>query len=176
MRDQVNARGEDGDSPLHIACLYGQAAVVEECIKRGADVNARDADARTPLHQAVGASLHDVAQLLLEAGADATLGSKTIGMKNTALHQAVERGDEAMARLLIRTAQHLDVDAAGANGLTPLCLAARSNKVACAQVLVEGGADPRAATAFMGKSALDIARANERVAILKLFGDEAAAP
>ena len=48
MRDQVNARGEDGDSPLHIACLYGQAAVVEECIKRGADVN------WTPLGQRPG--------------------------------------------------------------------------------------------------------------------------
>ena len=67
MRDQVNARGEDGDSPLHIACLYGQAAVVEECIKRGADVNARDEDDSTPLHDAAAGGFDAiVAQLLLK--------------------------------------------------------------------------------------------------------------
>ena len=32
----------------------------------------------------------------------------------------------------------------GQNGLTPLCMAARSNKAEAARALVEGGADPRA--------------------------------
>ena len=85
---------------------------------------------------------------------------------------AVVRGDEGMVKVLIRAAPQLDVDGEGQNGLTPLCLAARSNKLLCARVLVEAGADPRRVTSF-GKSALDIARTNKRAAILKLFGDEA---
>ena len=55
-----------------------------------------------PLNQAVGGGLHDVAQLLLEAGANPAMGSKAIGMANTALHQAVQLGDDEMVRLLVR--------------------------------------------------------------------------
>lgn len=90
------------------------------------------------------------------------------GMTNTVLHQAVTRGDAEMVRMLLQGAPHLDVDAAGQNGLTPLCLAARSNKVDCAKELVEHRADPTVVTAY-GKSALEIARINERAEILKLF-------
>ena len=50
----------------------------------------------------MGGGLRDVAQLLLEAGANPAMGSKAIGMANTALHQAVQLGDDEMVRLLVR--------------------------------------------------------------------------
>ena len=40
----IDMRGEDGDTALHIGCLHGQLGVVEECLKRGADVNVSDED------------------------------------------------------------------------------------------------------------------------------------
>ena len=146
-------------------------AMVRLLIELGSDVNARDANARTPLHQAVGAGLQEMTKLLCAAGADPTVGSKAIGMANNVLHQAVTRGDAEMVKVLIRAAPHLDVDAAGSNGLTPLCLAARSKKDACAKVLFENGADPKVVTTF-GKSAIDIARTNNCKAILQLFGEQ----
>ena len=149
----------------------GQLDMVKLLIKRGADVNACDANGRRPIHQAVAAGLPDLAEWLVGAGADPSMGCKAIGMANTVLHQAVLQGDDAMVRMIVRAAPHLDVDAAGQNGLTPLCLAARANKKACARALVEGGADPRKVAAAIGKSALDIARTNKRAAILKLFGE-----
>jgi len=149
--------------------------MVRLLIEYGADVNARDANGRTPIHQAVGAGLQDMTELLLEAGADPALGCKDIGMANTVLHQAVLQSDEQMVRVLVRAAPHLSVDVEGRNGLTPLCLAARSNKVACARALIEAGADPKVVTAF-GKSALDIAKTNNRAAILQLFGEASSVP
>ena len=170
--DDVDNDDEEDDEPLSDAARAEAVAMIKLLLDRGADVNARDANGRTPVHQAVDAGVQDVVGWLISAGGDPTMGSKAIGMANTTLHQAVLKGDEGMVRALIRAAPHLDVDAAGQNGLTPLCLAARSNKVACAKALVEGGADPRAATQFHGKSAVDIARTNARTNILKLFGED----
>ncbi len=163
---------EDEDEPLTDAARAEAVAMVRLLIARGADVNARDAETRAPIHQAVGAGAQDVVEMLLNAGADPSVGCKAIGLANTTLHQAVLRDDDGMVRLLIRAAPHLGVDAPGQNGLTALCLAARSNKAACAKALLEGGADPKAVAAY-GKCALDIARINHRSAILKLFGEDA---
>lgn len=92
-------------------------------------------------------------------------------MANTVLHQAVLLGDAEMIGAIARAAPHLDVDVAGRQSLTPLCLAARSNKTACAKALLEAGADPKVVTAF-GKSAVEIAKNNNRSTILQLFGEE----
>ena len=98
MRDQVNARGEDGDSPLHIACLYGQAAVVEECIKRGADVNARDEDDSTPLHDAAAGGFDAiVAQLLLKGASTSAKDNE----EDTPLHHAARGGHAAVVEKLL---------------------------------------------------------------------------
>ena len=98
MRDQVNARGEDGDSPLHIACLYGQAAVVEECIKRGADVNARDEDDSTPLHDAAAGGFEAiVAQLLLKGASTSAKDNE----EDTPLHHAARGGHAAVVEKLL---------------------------------------------------------------------------
>ena len=164
----------DDPEPLPDAVRAEAEELIRMLVERGADINARDQNGRTPLHQAVGAGLHGMVGLLCQWGADpSVVGCKAVGMGNTLLHQATLRGDGEMIRLLLRAAPHLDVHAGGQNGLTPLCLAARANKQEAAKALLEGGADPRAACAF-GKSALEIARINNRTAILKLFGEPSA--
>ena len=164
----------DDPEPLPDAVRAEAEELIRMLVERGADINARDQNGRTPLHQAVGAGLHSMVGLLCQWGADpSVVGCKAVGMGNTLLHQATLRGDGEMIRLLLRAAPHLDVHAGGQNGLTPLCLAARANKQEAAKALLEGGADPRAACAF-GKSALEIARINNRTAILKLFGEPSA--
>ena len=110
---------EDPDNPtppLSDAEKAETIAMIRQLIERGADVNARDANSRAPIHQAVEAGLHGMAELLLNAGADPTLGCKAIGMANNVLHQAVLRGDDQMAKTIIRCAPHLDVDAEGRTG------------------------------------------------------------
>ena len=169
-----NVDEDDDDGPTRTisgAARTEAVDMVRLLIECGANVNARDAHQRTPLHLAVGPGDAEMTELLLKHGADPTLGNKRIGMSNSCLHQAVLRGQEGMVKVLLRAAPHLDVDAAGQNGLTPLCLAARSNQVACATALVEAGADPKVVCRPLNKSALDIAKTNKRTAILKLFGE-----
>lgn len=66
----------------------------------------------------------------------------------------------------------LRVDCAGRGGWTPLGLAARSGDVPAVKALLEGGADPAAVMPTVGKTPLEIARINKRVAVVKLLGGE----
>ncbi len=48
----VHARDDGGLIPLHNACSFGHAEVVQLLLKHGADANARDNWNYTPLHEA----------------------------------------------------------------------------------------------------------------------------
>ena len=50
-RADVNARrGDDLNTPLHLAAYYGHVEVAQMLLKSGAEVNSRNLDGRTPLH------------------------------------------------------------------------------------------------------------------------------
>ncbi len=72
----VNAKGENGLTPLHWAAHDGRTEIAELLIARGADVNAKNEWGSTPLHWAAdgGPSVSDitlnVAELLIAKGAD----------------------------------------------------------------------------------------------------------
>jgi hypothetical protein len=69
----VNARSNDGATPLHFAAANNSASeAVSQLLKAGAKANARDKDGRTPLHLAAQNNANpEMTELLLEAGADA---------------------------------------------------------------------------------------------------------
>ena len=46
----VNAKNNDGWTPLHWASENGHEAIVSLLLEKGADVNAKDNDGETPLH------------------------------------------------------------------------------------------------------------------------------
>ena len=62
----VNARTEDGVTPLHIAAAFGTPENIAALVEAGADVNAKDQLDRTPLHFLAATGLVENIRLLLE--------------------------------------------------------------------------------------------------------------
>jgi len=72
----VNSRQRNGMTPLMMACREGIVEIVEELIKRNADINAQDVMGWTPLIWSVHYSKQgemEIISLLISAGADVTI-------------------------------------------------------------------------------------------------------
>lgn len=69
----VHQRNIFGDTPLHVACVWGDPEPVSVLISAGADLNARGELGQTPLFRAITGKSVDVLKLLLRSGADKTI-------------------------------------------------------------------------------------------------------
>jgi ankyrin repeat protein len=99
-RLQVDARGGDGFTPLHLAAFFGGAEAVREILATGADPDA-DADNPfkvRPLHSACARGDVDCARALLEAGANPNLAQQH---GYTPLHSAAHLDATELASLLL---------------------------------------------------------------------------
>jgi len=67
----VNMRKGDGDTPLHVACVWGDISAVEMLLTAGAQPNAFGDCGCTALYDAVSLGQVHCAKLLLAAGASA---------------------------------------------------------------------------------------------------------
>ena len=88
----INARNNNGWTPLHHAVRHNTSAMVTLLLERGADINARDALGTTVLHhiarQSDPATVAPAAAFLLDAGADINAQDE---QGKTPLHTAAGR-------------------------------------------------------------------------------------
>ncbi|OVA17958.1 Ankyrin repeat [Macleaya cordata] len=56
---------EDGDTALHLTCLYGYLPCVQLLLERGASLEAKDEDGAIPIHDACAGGFTDIVQLLI---------------------------------------------------------------------------------------------------------------
>lgn len=87
---QPNLFDELGKTPLHYAAERGHVGVLKLLLASGADVNAHDESVigNTPLREIADNCSFEVANILIDAGADPTIPG---WMQLTALHQARQR-------------------------------------------------------------------------------------
>ena len=86
---EVDARDQDGRTPLHEAALSRSTAISYILLANLADLEARDEEGSTPLHLAAASGRATVVRRLLEAGADT--GAKD-GRGRTPMDLASEAG------------------------------------------------------------------------------------
>jgi ankyrin repeat protein len=129
---------EAGNAALHQAAGGGHAEIVRLLLSRSkAELNVRGQDGGTPLLLALSQGHAEVAKYLLEEGADVTLADE---VENTALYQAVGRGNGEFVRLLLSRSK-AELNVRGQDGMTPLLLALSQGHAEVAKYLLEAGAD-----------------------------------
>lgn len=159
----INAKGQNGWTHLHFACMSEQDSIVSKVVDLGADVNARDNENRTPLMLTKSEA---AVSKLVEKGADVNAKDNT---KWTALHYAcAETNDLVVSKLVDLGA---DVNASDNEGRTPLIVAETE---AAVSKLVEKGADVNAVAKDHGWTALHVAVGKENEAGVRLLVDKRA--
>ena len=137
-RAKVNV-GSGSMTALHLAAGMPKTDytmdIVRLLLKNGACINAQDNKGFTPLLKAVWMNNVEVAQYLLDAGADSTIPSLEHG---TALHVAAQNGNVEITDILLN--QGCDATGLDRNGYTPLMLASRKAGAEdiCEKLLVKG--------------------------------------
>uniref|UniRef100_A0ABD2WCZ9 Poly [ADP-ribose] polymerase n=1 Tax=Trichogramma kaykai TaxID=54128 RepID=A0ABD2WCZ9_9HYME len=151
-----------GNSALLDAAKKGNLARVQRLVTQD-NINCRDAQGRnsTPLHLAAGYNNLEVAEFLLERGADVNAQDKG-GL--IPLHNASSYGHLDIAALLIK--YNTVVNATDKWGFTPLHEAAQKGRTQLCALLLAHGADP-----FLknqeGQSPVDLANADDVRSLLQ---------
>ncbi|XP_077244705.1 ankyrin repeat family protein [Tasmannia lanceolata] len=58
---------EDGDTALHLSCLYGYLPCVQLLLERGASLETKDDEGAIPLHDACAGGFTEIVRLLIDA-------------------------------------------------------------------------------------------------------------
>lgn len=161
----VESRSSMGLTPLMLCALETDdplwLALAARLLAQGADPNARCPRGESALAMGcAGPGALAIAKILLAAGADPRARNE---WGQSALHLAVEADQADAARALLEAGAL--VDEPGGDGATPLeCALERSGSGACAEVLLEFGADPGKLPSETAQMARDCAGEAERPA------------
>jgi ankyrin repeat protein len=155
--------GANAEAPVADAAQRGDADVVRQLLRNGADVNAAQGDGMSALHWAAMNGRPDIVGVLLYAGANPESTTRLGGY--TALHLASRAGQAgAIARLLEGKA---NAGAVTATGVTALHFAAAAGRPGAVDALVQYGAEVDAPTTADAQTPLMWATAFNRLETMK---------
>lgn len=160
----VNDRDMYGDTPLHSAIHFRNAAAIRFLIRNGADLHLPDFQGRNAIQLAESLNYRRLQEFLLAvereterlqeavengdavAASDSLLRGASLGMRDirldTVLHRAAESGLTEVGRLLVKHGANLE--ARNYLGETPLVTAALRDNKEFMKMLIEAGANVNA--------------------------------
>ncbi len=160
-----------GITPLSLACVNGNAALIEKLLKAGADPNAATPEGETALMTASRTGKLDAVNALLAAGAK--VDTKENWKQQTALMWASGEGHTAVARALLERGANIQARSKG--GFTPLLFAVRNSHLDTVRLLLASGAKVNDA-APDGTSALAMSVVNGNYELAAFLLDQGADP
>ncbi|KAK7355583.1 hypothetical protein VNO80_14843 [Phaseolus coccineus] len=105
LTGSIDESVEDGDTALHLTCLYGHLACVQLLLERGANIEAKDEDGAIPLHDACAGGFTEIVQQLLNRANDAEHIKRMLesvdSEGDTPLHHAARGEHVDVIRLLL---------------------------------------------------------------------------
>jgi quinoprotein dehydrogenase-associated probable ABC transporter substrate-binding protein len=171
----IDAKGDDGEAPIHLAVANGDTEMIAFLLDRKANIDLRDTDGYTPLALAAARNKTKVIQLLVSRRAD--LEAQIPG-GYTPLFVAIGEGKYAAAKALMEAGakcnaaegpQHFTLLMAVATEKPPerriIQVSQVVGPVDIAQELVKRGADVNAVSA-RGLTALMVAAAHDNSALI----------
>ncbi|XP_072409775.1 B-cell lymphoma 3 protein [Chiloscyllium punctatum] len=163
---------EDGDTPLHIAVVQEDSAMVDKLIQL-LQLGRKDLDIynnlrQTPLHLAVITKQFTIVRKLVTHGASGSLLDRN---GQTAVHLACEHTslDCLQALLLDVSHQRPDLEIRNYQGYTPLHVSVNSYQKEIVEFLLEQGADIDAVDIKSGKTPLVHAVENNCIDMVRLL-------
>ena len=130
----INARNDEGMTPLMAAIIREKKDSLEHLIKRGARINVETSEKLTPLHVALSRGFYDGVNTLIQSGAKLDARDK---YGNTPLHMAIGMGRIDIAASLITSNINIQNDA----GEAPIHLAVAKGSMDGVVLLMLKGAN-----------------------------------
>ena len=133
----IQSRDQDGDSPLHLAALYGHTEVIQYLISQSADIHSRGHHGRTPLMMAAeNCKGEEIIPLLIAA--KARVNDRDTERESTALHISCRYGTVGAVKELLQGGG--DVHMSDRFGVLPIHKAAVDGSVPKLEALIMHGA------------------------------------
>lgn len=159
----IEAKDEEGNTPLLCAALNGHELVVQILLEKGADHGVKNNLGNTALMSAVLRGRDNIVKVLLDRGADIETRDKD---GNSILMSAVMDGMTSVVELLINRRAY--VEAKNNVGRTALMVAVLVGDQDMARLLLEKGANIEAKDG-QGNTALMMAASKESVMLVELL-------
>ncbi len=147
------------DTPISEAVRRGDADAVRTLLRDGADVNASAGDGMTALHWAADAGEVEIANILIDAGANVDAVTR-LG-DYTPLHLASRQGSASLIEALLEAGASPNSNST-AGGSSALHFAAGAGSVAAIKTLLEHGAEVNGRESSRGQTPLMFAAAKGR--------------
>ncbi|MFN7038411.1 MAG: ankyrin repeat domain-containing protein [Alphaproteobacteria bacterium] len=163
----VNIFNALGETPLHIACLYGHVEIVKILLQFNANPKAASMGNghQQPIHYAAENGNSEILQLLLSKKVN--INAKDVS-GSTALHISAELGHTEFVETLLKNNARIEVSNNAKQ--TPLSKAVRSQRVDTVKMLIARGADKDVIDED-GNTVLHNAAYSRNIQIIKIIVD-----